>query len=196
VGENERTLRAAHQDDATLEAAVVTAYDGVNDPIVVTDGVTLPNVTLDLARFTLGPVTVGGISLSGIRSLTLDFGLRVQSEGADSEIWDTHVSVVSVEPELTLNGITPEWLKSTNIPLGGKAATHANTTIYLRKRLSGGSFVPNGTAQHIALTMAGLAWIETPLDVGDAPGESTLRLKAYHDGTNAPIIVNTAAAIA
>jgi len=191
-----RTLNVDHRGDATITYELVVTYDGSNDPIVITDTSALPGALTDAERFTLGPATIGGISLPQLRSLTVDFGLDVVTEGSDSELWDTFASLRAVNSVVTLRGIDIEWLKSTNIPLAGRAATFANSSLYLRKRALGGSFVANATAEHIKIIPSGLAVIDPAFDAGgDDAAQSGVRLQTYYDGTNAPLAIDTAAAI-
>lgn len=189
-------LRCTHQGDASIDYAALATYDGTHSPLVEADTVSLPAGLTDNARFTLGPITIGGVTLAEYRDLTIDFGIMVRSEGAESDIWDTFSYIVTYQPTITLRGIDVEWLKSTNIPLAGKAAAHADTAIYLRKRSDGGTFVADATAEHIQLTAAGLAWIPTPMDAsGLDPAECTLMLRTKYDGTNLPIVVDTTSAL-
>jgi hypothetical protein len=186
-----------HQGDARVMFDVLPTWDGTNDPFTITDSSAVPTAAADDERFTIGGVTIGGVTISQIRSFELDFGMNAKTEGADSDIFDTHASIVDVRPVLTLRGINIEWLKSTAIPLAGKAATHANTTLYLRKRLqTGAGFVADGTAQHVKMTMAGLAWIDEVFSSqGENATECSLKLAAVYDGTNAPVVITTASAI-
>lgn len=191
-----RTLDVDHRGDATLTFEAVIAYDGSNDPLAITDAAAIPSITSDAERFTLGPVAIGGISLPEVRRFSIDFGLDVVSEGADSDVWDTFASVRTQQTVLTLRGIDVEWLKAANIPLIGKAGTHANTTIYLRQRAQGSTFVANGTAEHIKFTADGLAWIDQAFDAGENDAaETALTMRLRYDGTNAPLTTNTASAI-
>jgi len=190
-------LRCEFRGDATLDYSLITVYDGSNSPMVVTDTVGLPSGTISDEFFTLGPVKVGNITLPQVRSVEIDFGLSVEAIGADSDIWDTFCSIVTQKPQITLRGIDIEWLKeSTGIPLAGKAATHANTIIYLRKRLHAGTFVADATAEHIKFTGDGMAYIEPAFEAsGEAPAEAALVLPLRYDGTNAPLTVTPASAI-
>lgn len=191
-----QTLSVSHQEDATLPYEAAVTYDGQNDPIVITDNANLPAGLTDVERFTLGPIQIENITLPECTSLELDFGITVETKGAGSEIWDTFSSIGEIKPVLTLRGIDVEWFKSTNIPLAGKASSHANTTIYLRKRAQGQSFIGDGTAEHIKLTMAGLAHIDPPFDAsGSEPAETSLIMPLRYDGTNDPVVINTASAI-
>ena len=85
---------------------------------------------------------------------------------------------------------------SAKIPLTGLKVTHANTAFYLRKRAIGSTFVANGTAQHIKFTAEGLATIDNAMQVsGDEPSSTTLTMPLHYDGTNAPLVIDTASAI-
>ncbi len=191
-----RTLSVTHQGDATLRYEAVGIWDGSNDVITISDSQSLPGGLTDAERFTLGPVTIESVSLAQVRAFELDFGLEVVSEGSDSDIWDTFISIASIQPQITLRGIDMEWFKAANIPLLGKAVTHTNTAIYLRKRAAGGSFVIDGTAEHIKFTAAGLATIDTPFDAdGNEAGETSLVVPLKYDGTNAPLVIDTTSAI-
>jgi len=190
------SLRCEHQADAEISYEGTITYDDENDPIVVTASVAAPSGYTDDERFSLGGITVGDISIGSVRSLEINFGVNVASEGADSNIWDDHASITTIVPVITIRGIDPAVMGATGIPLAGKAATHANTTIYLRKRADGGTFVANGESEHISITAAGLAHISTPYGASpDKPGEVELVLNAQYDGSNDPLVINTADSI-
>jgi len=189
-------LSCTHQQDATIEVNGVVGWDGTNDPIAETDLVSLPSGVTDAERYTLGAVTLESLSIPQVRSLSIDFGLNIVAEGSDSDIWPTFVTIQSINPVITLRGIDLEWLKSTVIPRAGKAITHANTTIYLRKRAAGSSFVANETEQHIKFTACGMAYIDTPMDAtGSEPAECSLILPCKYDGDNDPLVIDTTSAI-
>jgi len=190
-------LACDHRGDATIDlAAIATSSDGTSDPIAVADSQSLPEGLSDGERFTLGPVTLESIAIPQLRSVELDFGVRAAAEGADSNLYNTHCSIAEIQPVLTLRGIDLEWLKATNIPLKGLDVTHTNTTVYFRKRDDGGTFVADGTAQHIKLTMAGLATIQDVFDgSGNKAAECSLVLPLKYDGTNSPVVINAASAI-
>lgn len=190
-------ITCEHRGDATIAYNVLPTWDGANDPLVESDSVSVPAAPTDDERFTIGPVTIGGVTIDEIRSFELDFGMNAKTEGTDSDLHDTHSSIVDVMAVLTLRGINLEWLKSTNIPRAGKAATHANSSFYLRKRSqSAAGFLSDATAEHIKGTMAGLCYIEDTFTGGrDNPAEASLKLVAKFDGTNAPVVFTTASAI-
>lgn len=191
-----RQLTCQHQGDATLDYEALCIYDGTNAPIVPSLASLPSTPTSDALRFSLGPVKIGNVTLSAYRSLTIDFGVEARAEGAESAVWPTHSSVVRIAPRLTIAGIDPTWFAASGaVALDGLAATHANTLIYLRKRLAGGTFVTNVTAEHISITACGIAYPEKLFEVTDGPAGVTLSMPLYYDGTNLPLIVDTTAAI-
>lgn len=188
------TLSAEHQQNATLALEVTVGYDGTNAPVIPADNQALPAGTLDPERYTLGPIIVGGVTLTKKASVSLDFGLSVVADAADSDLWPTELSLEQGQPMLTVRGFNPTWFATSGaIPLTGAAAGHANTKIYLRKR-SGSGFVPDGTAEHVLLTVAGVIAPEDIYRAGER-GETTLTLPLVHDGTNPPVVINTGVAI-
>lgn len=186
-------LTVKHQGDATISyKAITVSADGVASPMTIAETAALPTIAAH-SIYTLGPAAIGAISLTHCKQFEIDFGIEAVSEGAGSDILDTLASISVVATELTLQGIDITWLKSTSIPETGKVATHANTTIYLRKRAAGGTFVADETAEHIKFTADGLAYIDQAFS-GD-PLECTLKMPLKYDGTNAPLVIDTASAI-
>lgn len=187
-----RRISCSHQGDATLSSDVVITYDGSNDPVIIADSTALPAGVTDAERFTIGPVIIEDVTFNEVKSIDIDFGLDVRTEGADSDIWPTFHSVVSVSPIITLRGINSTWFAAASVPLEGLDATHANTTIYLRKRADGGTFTADATAEHIVFTAAGLCVVDDGFSgSGQEPGEVSIVLHCKYDGTNAPITVDT-----
>jgi len=191
-----QTLSVNHAGNATLSYLLLaTSADGTTHPVAIAETVTLGAVT-DGERFTLGPITIGAVTVAEPRSLSVQFGINARTEGAGSELYDTHAWIASIQPSLTITGVDVELLKAANIPLTGQAATHANTTIYLRKRAAGSTFVADATEEHIKLTADGLAVVEDAMAAsGDDPAETGLVLSCEYDGTNAPITVDTSSAL-
>ncbi len=187
-----RSLSVDHQGDASLNYDLIATFDGTNDPLVESDTITLPTGLTDNERFTIGPVTIESVLLTQIKSFQIDFGINVEVEGGDSDIFPTFVSIKTIQPVLTLTGIDVEWLKSDKIPRSGKCVTHANTKIFLRKRKCP-SFVADNVAEHIKITAEGLAHVTNAFS-GDPVG-ATIVMPMKFDGTNLPMVINTASII-
>lgn len=204
-----RRITCEHQGDAQIDYDVLPIYDGSNDPIVVADTSALGTNPGDAERFTLGPVTLAwsgsSMTLPEIRRTEIDFGVQAETVGADSDLYDTNVRIVEIQPSITFTGIDIEWFKSANIPIGGRSLVHSGggsggttpTTIVFRKRALGGTFVAAATAEHIGMTACGMAVVEQLFDAqGNALDECSLRIPLRFDGTNAPITIDTTYAYA
>jgi hypothetical protein len=188
----------AHQD-AKLDYEATLTTDDTTAPIVQTDSVALPTLVGGNLRYTIGKVTVGGIALTGVTGLDIDFGLTVSAlrDGVTARIWDEYAWIESMLPRITIRGYGKAWMGAAVIPLLGKAAAHADTLIYLRKRASAATFVADATAEHIEISMGGMATIDRIQGAsGLKPGESALSITSYYDATNLPIIVTPSHAIA
>lgn len=188
-----RTLTCSHGQNqhASISYEIVPVYDGAVSPFTITPDLTMPAAEVNDVpgeRFALGSMTIGGKLLSHIRQFEIDYGIKVVAESADGNPWPTFVSIETITPRITLRGIDPGWLADAVVPLTGLACTHANTIMYLRKRLSGDSFVPDGTAEHIKFTAAGLAHVQQAFDAsGAGAAETSLVIPLRFDGTYAPV---------
>jgi hypothetical protein len=191
-----RRLTVEHQGDAVLDYEILATYDGTNEPITVAESQSLPTPT-DSERFTLGPIQLtdddsGEYDFEGIKRLEFDFGIQAETVGADSQIWDTMAHILEIQPTLTLHGVDSEWWKSTMVPLTGRSIRHTGTAIYLRKRKAGSTFVADNLAQHVKMTIAGLATIEELGGQGNNHKEISLKIPLKYDGSLAPVTFNTA----
>jgi len=191
-----KRLRIRHQQSAELEYEIIPIWDGTNDPIVIADTSAVPTQGGDVERFGLKSVAVGGVTIGQVQEVELDFGLKVSAKGGDGDIWNSFVSIDEVEPKISITTTDVEAFKSSNIPLIGKAAAHADTLIKLRKRAQGGTFVADATAEHILLTACGLAYVTEPFADEDNKAAVKLELCCRYDGTNAPVVFDTTYALA
>ena len=192
-----QTLSCQHQGDASLSFSVpATSSDGTTCPLVITDSSALAAIANNEERFTLGPIDVAGVTLTGVRSLQINFGIEITVDGADSDLYPTHASAKMIAPVITLSGVDAEWVKAANIPIGGTPATHANTAIYLRKRADGGTFVADATEEHVEITAAGYVVARNIFQgSGTDDGTVELELSTVYDGSNAPLVIDTTAAL-
>jgi hypothetical protein len=180
-------LRLSHRQNATLGINGAITWDGVNDPIVFADNAPLPAWYGGLTaknRFGMGPIVLGGQTFVAKRDVTLTFGSKAETEGGDDEISDRHVSLEEEVPVITINGIDPGWIAVARVPLTGLAATQANTTIYLRQRLTGNTFWADNQAKHIKIQVAGLIHPDEIFKGGRGASTTGLRMPIYYDGTN------------
>jgi len=194
-------IDVSHPGDAVLSGRIIVAHDGsANHPVIMTDSASIP-ANSDDERFGIGPWDVAGITLANITAISIDFGLTVGLVSADGDVWGTFYSIDAINPVIRITTKDVTHIKDAGIPMTGVAGTHAGTgngTVgYLKKRAAGGTFVANGTAEHIKFTMDGYAVAENVLDAGgpNDPDEVTIVVTGRFDGTNNPLVVDTASAI-
>lgn len=190
------SLSASGSSAATIDYTSVLTYDGSNAPVVPASGVALPTAP-DETEFVIGDWTVESVAISGLESVSIDFGVQVEGIALDGDYYNTISRVVTISPTIRLSGVNVELLLAANIPLTGKMATQANTTGYFRKRAPGVGYVADGTAEHIKINSAGVAHVENVQVASEGAGRATadLVLSCYYDGTNLPLVIDTTSAI-
>lgn len=189
--------------DAELSYDATAVWNSAVDPIVLADTASLPTIAIDQNRYSLGPVSLGGLALPQLLNFSVDFGIKVETyrEAGGASIYDQSASITQINPKLTLRGNKVKWFGAapTAIPLAGLEVLHATSSVYLRARDLGGQFISDVTPSHIKLTFSGLATIDAPGSYthGDSrmPGETTLTIETYHNGTLTPLVIATAVAI-
>lgn len=197
-----RRLSVSHDADAVLSCEAVFTYNGSNEMFVMTESVTLPSSVGEKFAFRMGPVTIGNgttnFTVLKKTSLDLDFGIRLHLEHTDSDPRPKDVSIMQVEPSLTLRSQDQHLIKDTaGIPLTGLKLLNANTLIYLRKRdPDGGIDIADGTSAHISIVTQGVATIRNAQAARRGEqNEVEAVLDLMHDGTNLPLVINTGVAI-
>ena len=195
-----RRLTCRNTEDAELEIESMGLSDnGANSPLVITESVALP-AAVDLARHTMSAVQIAGIAGGCIESLELDFGIEIESRNCTSQIFDTRLQVNSIVPKVTVQTLKADIVGTggSQIPTTGKACTHANTHLRFRKRLPKvAGFVADATAEHVSITIDGTV-VPTTIFEGERnqDGLTTLEITGMFDGTNLPLVINPATALA
>lgn len=195
-----RRLTAAHRQPARLDMeALLYSADGAAHPLVIADNVALPTLTPANVEHTIGPMTLGvsgsTFEFGCATNVVVDFGNNAQTRGCNSDLFDTHVEQPGIQPMITLTGLNATAFGASGVPPVGKKLEHASSTLYLRKRDQGIGFVADLTAEHIALTINGVAVVTSHTGQGTAGAEVSMQLYGSWDGTNAPITIDTASAI-
>jgi hypothetical protein len=185
-----RSIECSHQQDATMSAEVIAAYDGTNDPVIISGGQSAPTGLTDAFRFTLGPISVAGIDITNVMNMSIDFGNNAKTDGGDSELFDSHIEVTQILPTITIRtkDVT-KFAASGAIPLRGSRATHADTSIVLRRRVNGtGTF--STSDDNIEITADGIVnWEDVWNAQANGRGEATIKITCMDDGTNAPLVI-------
>lgn len=181
--------------NAEITYRAAAAWDGSNNPCVVTAGsAALPSETLaDGGRYGMRAASVSGVTLTGRTSLEIDFGITAEQLEADGDIWAKYVAVNQMVARITIKSVNLAHLAAAGIPFTGKAATHANTVIYLGQR-ENASY--NAGNVHVKITAAGMA---AATDMHNSQNhqrsECTLQILCGYDGTNCPVVVATSQAL-
>jgi len=194
-----RTISVSHRQDARAQCESMAIYDGTNNPLAFGETVALPSVPASSGRWTIGAITIGGVDIPCNVQLDIDFGINLESFGCDSDVWDTHLNLDDIKPKISITSLDPTIFKaSSGVPLIGLQGTHANTAIYLRKRVTSGlaSFVADVTAEHIKITAEGVVHVTEGINAsGNQKGQTRLEMWCRFDGTNAPLVFDTTSAI-
>ena len=186
------SLTCDHRGDAQFSLMIKPKSDGINSPIVINQNIALPALVFDNRnRYTIGPVELDGNTIDGLKNVSLEFGIELDRESADSSIRDEFIGLKQTAAKITMSGINPEWWDTLGV--NGNALAHADSSIVFRRRLPGGAgFEPPAETRHIRLTCAGLAVPTNYVSTNEqAPAEAGLEIYCDHDGTNVPIVAQS-----
>lgn len=188
-------LTASRGQDATLSVILDTFTDGTNGPVARTDGVAMPS-PLTVERLTLGQLAIAGVVYPEVESVSIDFGVSISEKTpALGFIWPESAGVLTVRPILTLQGRDLSKVTANLMAFSANEAAHTNTKIQLIRRANAGAFASFASTVHTSITMAGLVVPDNLVSASaNSRGTHTLRVMGHFDGTNAPVIVNTAVA--
>ncbi len=179
-------LTVDHMGNAQITYDVYArSADGTTAPVVYTTGVALPTVGLGpIGRWTMRNATIANTAISGKRQISINFNPVVTQEGADSELYDSVTSLVSLSPVVNIRGVDPAWF--TTYGLTGISGTHVNTTMELKRR---DALI--GATEHYRVSANGLVVVEQIFGGAiNTPSETAIRIHCNHDGTNAPLLVS------
>lgn len=192
-------ISVSHRQDARAECVSLAVYDGTNNPVIIGASVALPTLPASPGRWTIGKIVVDEVEILCKTQVDIEFGINVEQFGCDSDVWDTHLDVADIQPRIVITSLDPANFKdSSGVPLAGLAGAHADTTIYLRKRTPTGlgTFVDDATAEHIKITAAGTLQVSEAHNAsGNGKATMQMILPLRFDGTNAPMVFDTASAI-
>lgn len=188
-----RSISVSHRQSAIMSAEVLSIFDGTNNPVIIAPAIAAPTGLDDTHRFSMGEITIGGVTLTGNLSVSIDFGNSAASEGGDSDVYDSKIEVGQILPTISIRGKdVAKFADTGGIKLTGALGTHANTKIVLRRRSRGTGEYSTG-ADHILITAEAMIAIDDAFSAsGNKRGEIGLKLTCLDDGTNAPLVFNTA----
>jgi hypothetical protein len=193
-------INLRHNEVATIDVVLATAYDGTNSPFAITSGsVALSGtmLTSSLAYFGAGPVEINTVSVGAIQEVTIESGIKLIEEGDASELYNTWTGLEMAQPTVTIKTLhRTNWatLGLAGVALDGSAGLE----VWARKFASDGTRVANATAEHIKFTgLFGRAIAVDSNGEGTTAVTDTLKveLRANTD-TGDPLTYSVASAIA
>lgn len=193
-----RRISCAHGQDARVELELIGLHDGTNPIWEPSESVAAPGAATDPTRHTLGPVSLGDVDLERITNVDIEYAVNASSQGTGSNPYRTYVDVPDIKPTVRVQTRAPNQFSDSGIPLTGKVAEHADSLIVFRKRVRNtATFVADETAEHISLTTNGTLYCDEAFAAtANAEASSSYRVASDYDGTNAPLVIDTAYAIA
>ena len=186
------TLEQGGVAKAQIEIHVI--YDGTNDPFVYAQTVTLPHVPSIDEAFTLGPFNINGSLVDAFDRVTINYGNRVNAVFAGGALYPEHVNIDEHGPTIEL--YTKDVGVLDDYGLLGTAISASDVVFYAKKYANESNYVANGTAEHIKFTLdKGIVVPASASGMNNVDAEAQLVITPIYDGTNDPIVMDTASAI-
>jgi hypothetical protein len=191
-----RTIVLPHQGTASAQAEIATFKNAAVAPVVFNEADTLPATVYPqvAAAWTLGPVKLNAVTVDGVENVSIEPGVGLVTDGRDSDIYPTLAAVGEISPSVTLRGAHIDI--TSTLTEDGAYYTAAQVKIWARKKAEGGTFVVDGTPEHVLFTL-GKCRVE-PIGIAGNPKGIDLRLTPWYTAGGSPvspITVNTAIAI-
>ena len=188
-------IAGGHGGPATVNCDIIATYDGTNAPIIIASGATIAVTPSASVAWVLGPISVNGTPLSGVQSVTIDFGLTEVTRSSDGEVYATFAALMTRSPRISLTTDKATYLATAGIT--GVAQGDTDSVVYLRKVASGSTRVADATAEHISFTIdAGMIQPGASNFMLDQAGAAAMDIIPVFDGSNAVLVIDTTAAIA
>jgi hypothetical protein len=189
-----KSIKCTQGQRATMDIECHGIYDGTNQPFIYTDSVSI--VTPEITElFTIGKVMINGTELSGVTSISVDFGIQLQIESATGQPYPTFVGIKTRAPRID---VTTKTLPSLNtFGLAGTAQGSSSTCVYFQKMANNGTRVAAATAQHIKLSLSstqGLIYCKAFGGSNNASHEGIVSI-VPNTGTSTILTISSASAI-
>jgi len=189
-----RQITAGQGQPARLAAEIFGISSDDTCPLAKAASQSLPAGGGTDVLWTLGKATINGTDLVGIQNMTIDFGLQVQLETSDGDVFPSLVYIMARRPTIRLT--TRDSLILNTLGVTGLAQSATDSIFYLRKADKGATRVADATAEHIAIAIDdGRIQAEA---INDGEGQqigTDILVTPTSDGENAIMAVSTTSAI-
>lgn len=191
------SVNLPHQGAASVSASLLgRSTDGSTSPVAWSETASLDAgiYPSQAVQWGLGPVDLNGTDVEGVLNASIGFGLQPYAESGDDDVYPTTTGLVVIQPAVRL---TTRHVDITSVLTEhGLGYSASQVILYAKKRTEGGTFVADGTAEHIKFTM-GKCRVEPGPVSGDPATREVVITPWYTAGGSpvTPISVNTASAI-
>jgi hypothetical protein len=202
------SLSVDHRGNAEISYDVYAQSTDGSSPVTKADLASLPTLSGNDLRWTMNAMRVNDVPVEGKRSINISFNANVLQEGADSDTFDSVVSIDSMLQKIVVTGVNPNWLDTTASPQadevtgifgesvtagdgaasGGLITSEGSFHFYLKERNS--TTGDAGDSTHIYFGANGLLNWENIIS-GDprSPSQTALAVDVTNpNGATAPIV--------
>jgi hypothetical protein len=141
--------------------------------------------------FGLGPVTVNGTAVNGVSSVSIETGIQVFPLRSDGLLGPRSIVIVQILPVLTITAFGDDARAAANEI--GTALNGTTGAICFAKKRAATGFVADASTVHCSF-QAKHGVVTAQQTTGD-PRQVTIRIDAIANGSDLPLIINTATAL-
>ena len=190
------SMSVSHGGIAQITYALQITYDGTNDPVVIETDKDLEGTPAVSELFTAGPLNINGTNIESIQDINVNFGISPILAGGDGTVWNTFAAIMEINPSATFSSTKIDLVLST-FGLTGLAQNDTDSIFFFTKIEEGALRIANNVAEHISFTVdeGRHSWSNVSAGQG-APANAGIQMTPTWDGTNAPFVIDTTAAIA
>lgn len=187
---------SADQESARARYIATAIYDGTNDPLALTDSVSLPGSPAVTQPFATGPAEIEGTMLDSVASFTLTTNARVVRRRSDGSALPTFGTVdFQTPPSVTIQTYDASILSALDSK-GTPIAALNPVKIWLRALQHGTTPFADASLEHLLFTInKGVISVEETGGDQDGDSMATIRIDAVDDLTNDLVAVSTGVAI-
>jgi len=179
---------------AAIRYEFAPAWDGTNDPLVLTPDQALGGTPAVDEAFVVGPVMINGVQLRGIQSVAVNFGIQVFQLFHEGEIWCVYLDIQKRSPSIVIR--TADALSFNTFGLTVVAHTATDSLIYLRAVEENKDRHANAETEHIKIAVDdGIIYVSDLSGDANTPYNGEVTIEPTWDGTNAVLAITTGQAI-
>lgn len=192
-----QSIQASAAGNATISLRASGTSASAAQPYGLAYNAALPASPVNDQQYAPGDIYVANIQITQVTNVAVAYNPTAEAVIYANSLWPTLFDVQKVRALITITTEDLSVLNDTGkIALLGEAATHANSYLRFVRRKANEGFYAQGDAEHISGTFAGFAHVSRSSSAsGGGVGTAQIQIATVDDGTNEPIVWDTAAAI-